>query len=263
MENFNALIVDDEEYGRSSLYFLIKDNCPDVKIVNISKSAQEARKFINENVVHLIFLDIAMPNENGFTLIPLLQEKNILVIFTTAYDQYAIKAIKASAVDYLLKPIDINELKAAIDKAFNIYQLNKVKDSSKEYAKNLETLSENLDQKNKEIKKITIPSTSGFKIISLTEIVYLEADSNYCIFHLINGDRVVASKPLKEYEDILTSNSFIRIHKSNIINTLYLKEYKNTNGLHVKLVNDITIQVSRRRISEFLEKMKKGKLSNQ
>lgn len=258
MENFNALIVDDEEYGRSSLYFLIKDNCPEVKIVNISKSAQEARKFINDNEVHLIFLDIAMPNENGFTLIPLLQEKNIMVIFTTAFDKYAIKAIKASAVDYLLKPIDIIELKAATIKAHGIYQLSKLKDVSKEYAKNLDTLTENLEQKDKEIKKLTIASKSGFKIINLTEIVYLEADSNYCIFHLISGVRVVASKPLKEYAEILTSNNFIRIHKSNIINTLYLKEYKNTNGLQVKLVNDITIQVSRRRITEFLEKIKKA-----
>ena len=260
MENFNALIVDDEEYGRSSLYFLIKDNCPDVKIVNISKSAQEARKFIKENDVHLIFLDIAMPNENGFTLIPLLQEKHIMVIFTTAFDEYAIKAIKASAVDYLLKPIDISELKAAIDKAFSMFQLNKLKDVSKEYSKNLDTLTENLEQKNNEIKKLTIASTSGFKIINLTEIIYLEADSNYCIFHLISGENVVASKPLKEYEEILISNNFIRIHKSNIINALYLKEYKNTHGLQVKMVNDITLQISRRRISEFLEKIKKGKI---
>lgn len=260
MEDFNVAIVDDEEYGRSSLYFLIKDNCPEVKIVNISKSAQEASRFIKENEVHLILLDIAMPNENGFTLIPLLQEKNIMVIFTTAFDQYAIKAIKASAVDYLLKPIDIIELKDGIEKAYNLYKLNKLKNTSKDYSKNLETLAENLEQKDRELKKLTIASTSGFKIISLTDIVYLEADSNYCIFHLISGERVVASKPLKEYEEILTSNNFIRVHKSNIINTLYLKEYKNTNGLQVKLVNDITIQVSRRRITEFLEKVKKGKI---
>lgn len=260
MENFNALIVDDEEYGRSSLFFLIKENCPEVKIVNISKSVQEARNFINANDVNLVFLDIAMPNENGFALIPLLQEKNILVIFTTAFNQYAIKAIKASAVDYLLKPIDIEELKAGISKALHIHNSNKNKSSANDYSKNLEVLSENLSQKNNEIKKLTIASTSGFKILNLTDIIYLEADSNYCIFHLISGEKVVASKPLKEYDEILTSSHFIRIHKSNIINTLYLKEYKNTNGLHVKLVNDITIQVSRRRISEFLEKIKKTKL---
>lgn len=260
MENFNALIVDDEEYGRSSLFFLIKENCPEVKIVNISKSVQEARNFINTNEVNLIFLDIAMPNENGFALIPLLQEKNIMVIFTTAYDQYAIKAIKASAVDYLLKPIDIEELKASIVKASNIYNQKADVTLKQNLSKNLDTLTENLSQKDKEIKKLTLASTSGFKIITLTEIVYLEADSNYCIFHLISGERVVASKPLKEYEEILTSNNFIRIHKSSIINTLYLKEYKNTNGLQVKLINDITIQVSRRRISEFLDKIKKGKI---
>ena len=92
------------------------------------------------------------------------------------------------------------------------------------------------------------------------DFTYHSDDSNYCIFHLITGERVVASKPLKEFEELLTNNNFIRIHKSNIINTIHLKEYKNTNGLQVKLVNDITIQVSRRRISEFLEKVKRAKL---
>ncbi|TKB97815.1 LytR/AlgR family response regulator transcription factor [Pedobacter cryophilus] len=260
MENFNALIVDDEEYSRSSLYFLLQDNCPNVKVINISKSVKEAQNFILENKVDLVFLDIAMPRENGFVLIPLLQEKKIMVVFTTAFDQYALKAIKASAVDYLLKPIDISELKMAVEKAFTIYKLSLLHHQYHDYSKTLSTLAENLEQKSKEIKKLTIASTSGFKIIILTDIIYLEADSNYCIFHLISGEKVVASKTLKDYEEILTENNFIRIHKSHIINLIYLKEFKNNNGLNVKLVNDITIQVSRRRMSEFLEKVKKVNL---
>lgn len=260
MKNFSALIVDDEEYSRSSLFFLIQDNCPEVKIEGICKSVQEAKKFISQHEIHLVFLDIAMPIENGFALLPLLQEKQILVIFTTAFDQYAIKAIKASAVDYLLKPIDISELQKAVEKAKSIYELGTLQNKYTEYSKTLTSLTENMNQPeiiNREIKKLTIPNASGFKIINLSDIIYLEADSNYCIFHLVNGDKIVASKPLKDYEEVLTENQFIRVHKSNIINVDYLKEYKNNNGLHVKLINDIIIQVSRRRITEFLDKIKK------
>lgn len=257
MKNLNAIIVDDEEYSRSSLFFLLQDNCPELKVSGICKSVKEAREFIQEHPINLVFLDIAMPNENGFALLPLLQEKQILVIFTTAYDQYALKAIKASAVDYLLKPIDISELKNAVQKAKLLFEFNQLKDKYQDYSKTLITLSENLNDKDKEIKKITIPNASGFKIIHLRDIVYLEADSNYCIFHLVNQEKIIASKPLKDYEEVLTENQFIRVHKSHIINMDYLKEYKNTNGLQVKLIQDITIQVSRRRISEFLEKVKK------
>lgn len=259
MKNLNAIIVDDEEYSRSSLFFLLQDNCPELKISGICKSVQEARTFIHEHPINLVFLDIAMPNETGFALLPLLQEKKILVIFTTAYDQYALKAIKASAVDYLLKPIDISELKSAAQKAKMLYEFNNLKDRYQDYSQTLNTLSENLNEDDREIKKLTIPNASGFKIIHLKDIIYLEADSNYCVFHLINDEKIVASKPLKDYEEVLTENKFIRVHKSHIINVDYLREYKNTNGLQVKLINDITIQVSRRRISEFLEKVKKLK----
>lgn len=259
MKNLNAIIIDDEEYSRSSLFFLLQDNCPDLKIAGICKSVKEARDFIQNHSINLVFLDIAMPNENGFALLPLLQEKKVMVVFTTAYDQYALKAIKASAVDYLLKPIDISELKSAVERAKKVYEFNQLKNEYQNYAQTLTTLSENLYDEDKEIKKITIPNASGFKIIKLKEIIYLEADSNYCIFHLINNEKIVVSKPLKDYEEILTENKFFRIHKSHIINLDYLLEYKNTNGLQVKLINDITVQVSRRRISDFLEKVKKFK----
>ncbi len=259
MENLNALIVDDEEYSRSSLFFLIQENCPGIKVVSICKSVVGARNFIAKNKIDLVFLDIAMPNENGFALIPLLQEKHILVIFITAYDQYALKALKASAVDYLLKPIAITELKQATEKAFKINDLNHLQEKYVDYAKTLDTLSTNLEQGDKPLKKITLHSSTGFKIINLNDIIHLEADSNYCIFHLINGENIVASKPLKDYEELLTENNFIRVHKSNIINVNHLKEYKNNNGLQVKLANDIIIQVSRRRMSEFLDKIKRLK----
>ena len=121
----NTIIVDDEEFARSSLYFLLQENCENLHITGIAKSVAEARNLLTQNSVDLIFLDIAMPGENGFELIPYAQSSNAHVIFTTAYDQYALKAIKANALDYLLKPIDIDELKMAVDKATKYIALNK------------------------------------------------------------------------------------------------------------------------------------------
>lgn len=249
----NALIVDDEEYSRKSLYFLLQENCPEVNIGGIVGSVADARKIIEENSFDLVFLDIAMPKENGFELLPTLQKKNILVVFITAFDQYALKALKASAVDYLLKPIDINELKIAVQKAI---ERIKFLVSSNLSTNNppLNTLTENLVTKNK-IDKITLPHTHGFHIIDTSNIIYIEADSNYSVFHLRNAGNLIISKPLKEFEDIL-DDDFARIHKSAIINLKYVNSYSNKHGLEVILENDTVLPVSRRRSAEFQEKLK-------
>lgn len=245
--NLNALIVDDEEYSRKSLYFLIQENCPELSIGAIAKSVAEARNLIEEQTFQLAFLDIAMPKENGFELLPSLQKKNIMVIFTTAYDQYALKALKADAVDYLLKPIDIMELKTAVHKAVEWADLlsQRKTDTVKEEQKEARTS-----------KKISLPSTHGFNVIDTDDIVYLEADSNYTIFHLKTGEKTVISKPLKEFEDALSNLEFIRIHKSVIANFKYIQGYSNKNGLQVSLSNNTVLPVSRRKSSEFLDKAK-------
>ena len=167
----NALIVDDEEYSRKSLYFLLQENCPEITVSGIAGSVAEARKIIQENSFDLVFLDIAMPKENGFELLPTLQEKNILVVFITAFDQYALKALKASAVDYLLKPIDINELKVAVQKSVERIKILKSSLRTNDNP-SLVTLTENLNSKNK-IDKITLPHTHGFHIIDTSNIIYI------------------------------------------------------------------------------------------
>lgn len=248
--NLNALIVDDEEYSRKSLYFLIQENCPEVSIGAIAKSVAEARTLIQEQDFQLVFLDIAMPKENGFELLPSLQEKNIMVIFTTAYDQYALRALKAEAVDYLLKPIDIVELKTAVAKAVQWVELifQKKNDPAKEDLNEL--------KENKINKKISLPSTHGFNVIDTDDIIYLEADSNYTVFHLKTGEKVVISKPLKEFEDTLNHFNFMRIHKSVIVNFNFVQGYSNKNGLQVILSNNEVLPVSRRKSSDFLDKAK-------
>lgn len=251
MAILNTIIVDDEEFARSSLYFLLQENCPEVNICGIAKSVSEARALLQSYDVDLIFLDIAMPGENGFSLIPQVQEANATVIFTTAYDQYALKAIKANAIDYLLKPIDIEELIAAVEKAVKYQQLNQALNQSTGL-KNLET--ELKEQKG--INRLTLPSGQGYRLVDVDDIIHIEADSNYSIFHLKNKEKITVSKVLKDYEEILPEERFFRIHKSSIVNFKYVKEYNNKNGLVLLLENAESLVVSRRRASDFFEKIK-------
>lgn len=250
----NALIVDDEEYSRKSLYFLLQENCPEVAVGGIAGSVAEARRIIEEKPFDLVFLDIAMPKENGFELLPTIEKHQILVVFITAFDQYALKALKASAVDYLLKPIDINELKVAVQKSTG----RKAAMTSGGNVQNnlpINTLTDNLNSRNR-IDKITLPHTHGFHIIDTSNIVYIEADSNYSVFHLKDGGKLVISKPLKEFEDILDTTDFARIHKSAIINLNYINGYSNKHGLEVILQNNVVLPVSRRRSAEFQERVR-------
>ncbi len=252
----NAIIVDDEEYSRKSLFFLIDGYCSNVKIKGIAKSVKEARQMLKSNQIDLVFLDIAMPHEDGFTLLPDLHKNSESVIFTTAYNQYALKAIKASAVDYLLKPIDIEELRESIQKALFLKESSQNKNLNNDY--NLiqfKSLEENLNEV-KKITKLNLPHLNGFNIVNINDIIYIEADSNYSIFHIENQNRIVVSKHLKEYEEILLDTDFSRIHKSKIINLKHLKNYSNKNCLTVIMSDNSEHTVARRKVSGFLETIK-------
>ena len=252
----NAIIVDDEEYSRKSLFFLIDSYCPNVKVRGIAKSVKEARQMLKSNQIDLVFLDIAMPYEDGFSLLPDLQKNSGSVIFTTAFNQYALRAIKASAVDYLLKPIDIEELKESIVKTIFLKELIENKNlNDNQYLIQYRNLEENLNEF-KKITKLNLPHLNGFNIVNIINIIYIEADSNYSIFHLENQNRIVVSKHLKEYEEILLDTEFIRIHKSKIINLKHLKNYSNKNCLTVVMSDDSQHTVARRKVSDFLETVK-------
>ena len=252
MTVLNTIIVDDEEFARSSLYFLLQENCSNIHISGIAKSVAEARDLLAEKAIDLIFLDIAMPGENGFELIPYVQSSKAQVIFTTAYDQYALKAIKANALEYLLKPIDIEELIMAVNKAEKYISLDK-KDSDRKAR--LQNLAVDLSEKN-EIRKITLPNGQGYSLVNIDDIIHIAADSNYSTFYLQNNEKITVSKVLKEYEEILPEHQFVRVHKSSIVNLNYVKEYNSKNGLEVILKNGEKIAVSRRRAGDFTDKIK-------
>jgi len=247
----NAIIVDDEEFARSSLYFLLQENCKSVHITGIAKSVSEAKILLQKHKVDLIFLDIAMPGENGFELISTAQQHQAHVVFTTAYDQYALKAIKANALDYLLKPIDIDELKDAVAKAIKYISLI---EHDTLLNSRLTNLQQDLEHKN--VRKLSLPNGQGYTLINLSHIVHIEADSNYSVFYLHDNECITVSKVLKEYEEILPENEFVRVHKSSIVNLHYLLEYNSRNGLELTLKNGQRIAVSRRRASDFLERVR-------
>jgi len=252
----NAIIVDDEEYSRKSLFYLVESNCPDVRVTGMCQSVAEARELLKTQYVDIVFLDIAMPKENGFELLPDLEKNETSVIFTTAFDQYALKAIKASAIDYLLKPVNIDELQVSIEKVFEWKTLKRnQKIDNRTYTASLKGLSENINS-SEDIRKISLPDAQGFKVKDITDIIYLEADNNYTRFHFSNCENLMVAKPMKEYEELLNPEQFVRIHKSTIINLRYLKDYSNKSGLAVTMDDNIELTISRRRSAEFLERVK-------
>lgn len=242
----STVIVDDEVNGRENLVNLIFKFCPDIQIVGMASSVDEAIVMIKDKNPDLIFLDIEMPFKNGFDLLELVNPITFDVIFTTAFDHYAIRAIKFSALDYLLKPIDIEELKLSVSK---LIQKKAAKESS---TKNFELLLSNMKVRNK-LQKIAVPTLDGLIFVNIMDIIRCEADNNYTRIFVVNSDAILVSKTLKDYEDMLAGMNFFRIHHANLINLQHVKKYIRGEGGFVVLSDNISVEVSRRRKNEFLK----------
>ncbi|WP_158866983.1 LytR/AlgR family response regulator transcription factor [Maribellus comscasis] len=254
MTRFNAIIVDDEMNVRQTLEILLRHYCPDIRLCGSAESAATARQLLKAFEVHLIFLDISMPNENGFDFIASIPKEKYAIIFTTAHEEYALKAIKANAIDYLLKPINPSELKEAVDKATSFLNLRQQQNNVQNvYSESLENLLQQVKGENKQVKKITVVEKFGFRIVEVDTIRYLEADSNYTILHLSGLEKIISSKSLGEFEKVLDSNQFFRIHKSNIVNLNYLKGFSSYQGYFAVLDDGTKLPISRRRFNEFRE----------
>jgi two-component system, LytTR family, response regulator len=240
-----AIIIDDEAKGRFALREKLSAYCPQIKLLTEATNGQEALMLIQHHKPQLIFLDIEMPRMNGFEMLNELPEKNFHIIFTTAYDQYAIKAIKYAAFDYLLKPIDIEELKAAVEK-IDSKQNNQTK-------KQVELLQQNMQQQKKQLHKLAIPTLEGLLFFDINDIVHLEANSNYTNIHFVNKTKITASKTLKEFEELLPEDIFFRTHHSHLINLNFIKKYIKGDGGQIELQNGTYVDVSRRKKEEFLK----------
>jgi two-component system LytT family response regulator len=195
-----------------------------------------------------------MPKESGFDFVASIPKENYAIIFTTAYQEYALKAIKANAIDYLLKPINPIELKEAVAKSIAYLRLRSYKLEARQvYNESFDNLAQQIKNSSDPISKITVVEQFGFRIVQVKLIRYLEADSNYTILHLSGFEKIVSSRSLGEFEKILDTPVFFRIHKSNIINMNYLKSYSSYQGHFAILDDDTRMAISRRRVNEFRE----------
>lgn len=235
-----AVIIDDEKKSRETLFFLLERYCPNVNVVAQADGYISGMSSIKDTNPDVIFLDIQMPDGNGFKLLEDIGNINFDVIFTTAFDQYAIKAIKYSALDYLLKPIVPDDLKVAVDKV----EKKKTGDDTRT---NINFLLENIRNKNTDFKKIVLSTSEGMYVVEIKNIIRCESDDCYTYFYMEDGKRVIVSKTLKEIEELLGEYNFLRPHRSHLINTIHIKNYNKTDGGTVIMSDGSLIPVSRRK----------------
>lgn len=247
-----AIIVDDELHCSESLETLLKRYCPEVEVVSICNSGAKALKEIQSLNPQLVFLDIEMPHMNGFELIEKLPVINFDLVFTTSYDQYAIKAIKLSALDYLLKPVDREELKKAVHKVLQKQQ--------PPLPQQLEILLQKMHQPVNPHLKIAIPTMEGLQMIQIDSIISCTSDSNYTNFHLKNKQKLTASRTLKETEELLEGRSFVRVHNSYLVNLNEIQKYVKGEGGYLIMSDGTHVDVSRSRKEMLLQKLQPNRL---
>lgn len=237
-----AIIIDDEVQGRKLLNVLIKAHCPQIEIMDESSDLPNGVKAIRKHKPDLVFLDIEMPGHSGLDILEFFDEKEIDfgIIFTTAYNEYAVKAFKLSAVDYLLKPISGDDLEKAVERFEKRFQIQK-----KEI---ITTVSAGKDN------KIAIPVGQSIKFIDLDEVIYLKAENTYTEIHLENNTKLLVSRTLKNFEEVLSQNvRFFRCHKSYIINRSYVLDYVKSDGGYLVLKPKTQIPISTDKVDEFLQ----------
>jgi two-component system LytT family response regulator len=241
-----AVLIDDELSSLSSLKEKLSAHCPQVNIVALCDNAAKGIEAIESLQPDIVFLDIEMPVMNGFVMLKQLSYKNFELIFTTAYDHYAITAIRYSALDYLIKPIEIQDLKESVRKAIE----KRIRSFPNPQ---IELLIEQAISKKDSFSRIAIPTSEGLQLLKVDDIIYLEASINYTHIYTSSKNKFIVSHTLKDFEEILSPLIFIRIHNSYIINKNYAEKYIRGEGGQVVLSNGVTLDVSKRKKSEFLK----------
>lgn len=247
-----AIIVDDEPYCCDALEILLQRYCPQVQVAAICNSGQSALAAIKDLQPQLVFLDIEMPQMNGFELLEKLPQINFELIFATSYDQYAIKAIRFSALDYLLKPIDREELQHAVQKV--------VQRLHNQLPQQLEILLQKIHQPAVPVKRIALPTMEGLQLVSLDSIISCASNSNYTTFSLKDKQKLTVSRTLKEVEELLEEYSFLRVHHSYVVNLNEVNKYVKGEGGYLVMSDESTIDVSRSRKDMLLQKLQYNKL---
>ena len=242
----NAVIIDDERRSREALKALIEKYTTGVKVIGVADDVTTGLKIIEKLSPAVVFLDIQLKTGTGFDLLRQIEPINFQVIFTTAYDEYAIKAFKFNAVNYLLKPIGIDELTETIEKTKFI--LSEQSETIK-----LKAMIAQLNRFDNSNPTLTISTEKSIEFLEVNEIVFIQAQGSYSMFMLKNGKKVVTSKLLKEYENLLSDFSFFRLHNSYIVNLGQVKRFIKTDGGYVEMKNGTKIPVSRRKKEQFIK----------
>ena len=242
----NALIIDDEPSALETMQIMLSKYCPQVTVVGTASNITSGLREFNIKQPDIIFLDIHMPQGNGMELLEKLQGEEVEVVFTTAFEEYAIRAIRLSALDYLLKPIDPQELMDAVRRYEKKHRVQK--DFS---------LLKGLISKFEKPKKIAIIGQDETSYIELSSILFLSSSRNYCNFHLAHRENLVASKPLADYEELLQPIGFFRIHRSYVVNMEHVLQYKSGRGGYVIMSDGTELEVARTRKKELIEMMER------
>ena len=237
--SFKAVIIDDERHNVENLTQLLKTYCPRIEVCDTAMNAEDGKIAILRHQADIVFLDIQMPDKNGFDLLRDMRHVDFEVIFVTAYDQYAIQAMRFAAVDYLLKPINIEELQSAVNRAIKKCEL-------KVQNRQLENLIDLLKtRQNKDEHRIALTTLKETRFIKTNEIIRCESSNNYSTFFLLNNEELLVCKPIYEYEEILNEYGFIRCHQSHLVNKKYIKSWVKEDGDRLLLLNGKEVPISR------------------
>jgi len=244
-----ALIIEDEQKSREMLSEILKKYYPQIAILGLAKNVAEAVELIEKTKPNLLFLDISMPDGTGFDVLEKTLGHHFDIIFTTATDKHALKAIKYSACDYLLKPIDLDELQDAINR------VEKKRADVLPNMENLQFLIQNLKRTDDNYNKISLPTGNAFEIIQIKDIIRCEADGSYTNFFLVGGKKLMVSASLKHYEDLLPEKDFIRIHHHNLVNMNHVIRFLKEDGGYAIMSDNSKLEISRRKKEAFLERL--------
>lgn len=254
MEKITAVIIDDETFARENLHMMLTDFCPEVEVLGLAESAAAGIALIHSVKPQLVFLDVMMPGRDGFSLLGEIEERDFALVFTTAHDEFALRAIKAEAIDYLEKPINIDELQLAVEKVRKQLQKPEATESDAVGQPDRDLLERIAI--NSGMEKTTIPTRDGLAIVDNRDIIHLEASESYTTIYLTDNRKFLSSKTIKVYEDKLNPNMFFRVHKSHIINVAHhLREYQRNSGNYAILSNRAEVPIARRKLQPFLERI--------
>ena len=251
MSQLKAILVDDEQDSRTILSNYLAKYCKNVRLMAQCDSVKSGIKAIEEHQPDIVFLDIEMPYGNGFDLLDQVASITFETVFVTAYDNYAIKALNQSAAYYILKPIDIDELVAAVEK------IQQEKANNPDYLQHAKVLLENIQANTDVPSKLMLPTLEGFEVVKPAQIMYCEADNNFTKFYLTDGRKLLICRTLKYFEDMLAGSQFVRIHRSHMINMDFVVRYTKGKGGFVTLENNTELEVAPKKKPELLAAFQK------